>query len=145
MNKMIKMAVIAVGAATMLVGCGEQDPARKAAAALNQVRAELLRAGAAGFADEAIPEKIIAGLETGTLSDVDKKVAMELGEKASTSLSLFKKYMGALEEMKMLDSTIGREFFKPEQFLGSSPEEQEKLFDEAQKKLRQLRHLKASM
>ena len=146
MKKLIKMTLVAVGAATMFAGCGEQDPAKTVATTLKEVRAELVNAGATSFANDAFPEDGISGLEAGTLSEREKKMAMSIGEKVSSALPRFKKYMGIMKEIKCLDSTIFKEFFDRERFLlKSTAEEQDKMLDEAGKKLAQLKALKSAM
>jgi len=151
MNKMIKMATIVAGVGAMLsfAGCGEKDPAKKAANAFRELNSVVADSGLSK--DAIVGADEITALESGKLSAEELKGAIEMSEKIAPSLGMFKKYVAALKEVKSLDSTICKDLIRglyridSPAFFSATPDQQKQAVEKVEKKLEQLKHLKAAM
>jgi len=152
MNKMIKMATIVAGVGAMLsfAGCGEKDPAKKAANIFREMNSVVAASGLTK--DLPMPESRVAALENGTLTEEEKKGLLNISEKVASSMGLFKRYVAALKEVKSLDSTICKDLIsdlycidRAEEFFSATPDQQKQAVEKVEKKLEQLKHLKAAM
>ena len=144
MNKLIKSAMMmaSVGAMLCIVGCGEKTPVQQACSTFEEVNSIMRKSG---FSMGMIPQEKMDELRSGKLSTNDVAQAIELAQKAQTSLGKLKTYVKLLHDVNgVLDAD---EKIKEEDivmcvvgFSSSTSEEQDK-FIKDQEEILQARKL----